>query len=115
MLSNHITSLLEKQNLFKPTHCLDEPHLPLPSMPQVVVDIRSLYDMWVYSWKDLFQKHTSYYKKCQWTKCFNKKDAGINSKRWHMYKDFLYFIDTLDQNDKNKTYNVMELHRLQLK
>lgn len=109
MLSNHIKSLLEQRPTKQiNTRCLEEPHLPLPSMPQIVVNIRSLYDMWVNSWKQLFQKHTDYYTKCQWTKCFNKKDAGINSKRWHMYKDFLYFMDNLDQNDKCIAYNVME-------
>lgn len=109
LLSNHIQSLL-KQRPTKQTNtrCLEEPHLPLPSMPQIVVDIRSLYEMYITSWKQLFQKHTEYYTKCQWSKCFNKKDAGINSKRWHMYKDFLYFMDSLDQNDKCIAYKVME-------
>jgi hypothetical protein len=64
--------------------------------------------MYVGSWKQLFQKHTNYYKKCQWKKCFNKQYSSINSKRWHMYKDFLYFLDNLDHNDRNTTYKVLE-------
>jgi hypothetical protein len=109
LLSNHIQSLTTSSPppTKKQIH-LEEPHLPLPSMPQIVVDIRSLYDMYTNTWKDLFQKHLNYYKKCQWTKCFNKQDATINSKRWHMYKDFVCFIDNLCCIDKIKAFQVLE-------
>lgn len=110
-LSNHIKLLLGTQlnsDKLHVTRCVEEPHLPLPSMPQIVVDIRSLYDMYVDTWKQLFKNHTDYYQKCMWTKCFNKQDAAVSSKRWHMYKDFLYFMDTLDPNDKIIAFTVLE-------
>jgi hypothetical protein len=108
ILTNHIKTLLDQSTTKTQTSFLEEPHLPLPSMPQIVVDIRSLYDMYNNNWRSLFQTHINYYKKCQWTKCFNKQDAGINSKRWHMYKDFLYFMDNLDKNDRVTSFKVLE-------
>lgn len=111
MLSQHLQQILQKQTPSQPPNparCLEEPYLPLPSMPQVVQDVQSLYDMWCQSWKQLFQAHTEYYSKCQWTKCFNKQDANINSKRWHMYKDFLHFMDQLDSHERELAFIILK-------
>ncbi len=68
---------------------------PLPTMPKQIepLSLSAFYGTWDSSWRGMMGEHFVEHKEYAWADVFGKQPGATIGKRWHMYKDFLLYID----------------------
>jgi hypothetical protein len=83
-------------------------YMPLPSLPEKVNAMCSFYKIWDTQWRDLMASHRRFNSgRHMWSQHFGEAAAAM-SERWHAYKDFLLFVDSLEIGQRDQALSVME-------
>jgi hypothetical protein len=73
-------------------------YYPLPALPDTIDDLFAFYTSWDSTWRGQINDHKAVFKAgCQWQQQFGEKPGKALGKRYHMYIDFLTFVDSFDK------------------
>jgi len=81
---------------------------PLPAFPKKVDNLKLFYEIWDTEWRAMMSTHYDNHRRYKWSAQFGKKSGKVTGKRWHVCKDFLFFVDSVPQKERPSVFSVME-------